>query len=268
MKKKFILSITLLFGVGLIWAQEPAICVHEDDKEFTPFESDLEVKRIAESFSWNLENLPKFDQLEENLAYEPFRLSDLISLNIHQEKTDVYNGSSVKSGYLGKETIRGECSIAANSFPCELRVVKTISEFRFSEGSVFELAKNHFLFLGPNDSLLGGFVETIWNDPSVRFYNYYIFPLENDVFEQTPIINVFPNPTTGIINIKITNLSTGEYTIDLIGQAGEVVMLIDNGTSARKIYERTVNLTDLPSTIYYLRLKTPEKTYTQKLILN
>ena len=53
MKKKFLLSITLLFGVGLIWAQEPAICVHEEDKEFSPFESDPEVIRIAESFSWN-----------------------------------------------------------------------------------------------------------------------------------------------------------------------------------------------------------------------
>jgi len=268
MKKKFLLSITLLFGVGLIWAQEPAICVHEEDKEFSPFESDPEVIRIAESFSWNLESLPKFDQLEENLAYEPFRLSDLISLNIHQEKTAVFNGSSVKSEHFGQETKRGECSIGAITLPCELRVVKTISEFQFSEGSVFELVKNHFLFLGSNDSLLGGFIETIWNDPSVRFYNYYIFPLENDVVEPNPIINVFPNPTTGIVNIKITNLSAEEYTIDLVGQAGEVVMLIDKGTSARNMYEKTVDLTDLPSNIYYLRLKTSEKTYTQKLILN
>jgi len=45
-------------------------------------------------------------------------------------------------------------------------------------------------------------------------------------------------------------------------------MLIDSGTSVRNMYEKTVDLTDLPSNIYYLRLKTSEKTYTQKLIIN
>lgn len=67
-------------------------------------------------------------------------------------------------------------------------------------------------------------------------------------------VNVFPNPTSGIISIE---------TNDLIE---EIVLMSANGQMITRTTEKTVDLTSLPSGVYFLNIETNNGVITKKIL--
>jgi protein subunit release factor A len=67
-------------------------------------------------------------------------------------------------------------------------------------------------------------------------------------------VNVFPNPTSGLITIE---------TNDLIE---EIVLMSANGQMITRTTEKTVDLTNLPSGVYFLNIETDNGVITKKIL--
>ena len=74
---------------------------------------------------------------------------------------------------------------------------------------------------------------------------------------------LFPNPTNGILNIAFKTKNENPTTLEITNTLGQVILLktlTNNNTQ--------VNISDFVEGIYYITLKTDNKTTTQKLIIN
>ena len=90
----------------------------------------------------------------------------------------------------------------------------------------------------------------------------------NDIISNTTLINlsnlnVFPNPTTGIIHIQSQDLIT---EIKLFNTLGDEV-LITELSRITKITESKLNISELPRGIYLMRLKVNNEIIYHKIIL-
>lgn len=74
-------------------------------------------------------------------------------------------------------------------------------------------------------------------------------------------INVYPNPTTGLINIEFEN---GEF-LEVYNLLGEVVL---NETIAADQFLVSLDLTDNPNGVYFVSIKTNDKIFTKKILLS
>jgi len=84
--------------------------------------------------------------------------------------------------------------------------------------------------------------------------------LSNDDFSLEGLINIFPNPTAGDLNIKVGNLEKANYTIsNLMGQVILKGSLIGNTTNR-------INVANSASGIYLLSITSQNTKYTQKFI--
>jgi hypothetical protein len=64
-------------------------------------------------------------------------------------------------------------------------------------------------------------------------------------------VKVFPNPASDVINISFENPVEGEISITLLDSNGK---LVKKDIAGESIWEMQINLQDVPSGIYYLRL--------------
>lgn len=64
-------------------------------------------------------------------------------------------------------------------------------------------------------------------------------------------VKVFPNPASDVINISFENPVEGEISITLLDSNGR---LVKKNIAGESIWEMQINLQDVPSGIYYLRL--------------
>lgn len=73
---------------------------------------------------------------------------------------------------------------------------------------------------------------------------------------------VFPNPDNGVFQINLPIIPQGECEVLITNTKGEVVhrQIVDNKTG-------TINLNELTAGNYWLGMMTPQKVYTQKLVL-
>ncbi len=79
----------------------------------------------------------------------------------------------------------------------------------------------------------------------------------------TNLFNAYPNPSNELINIKLEILSETNTTIEITNTLGQVVLskaLTQNITQ--------LNISDLTKGIYFITVKTGDKTSTQKLVIN
>ncbi len=96
---------------------------------------------------------------------------------------------------------------------------------------------------------------------SLSFCKLIPSTLSNDSFS-TNQLKVFPNPTTGILNINLTDVS-GETNFKLMDMSGRII-LNKNTTESNNIF----NLSSFQNGIYILNIKNAEKETTKKIILN
>jgi hypothetical protein len=78
--------------------------------------------------------------------------------------------------------------------------------------------------------------------------------------EELEGVNVFPNPTSGLVNLTFT--VQGAYTVELINALGEMV------SAERLNGNSTIDLSDLAKGVYSVRISNKEKTTVQRISLN
>jgi hypothetical protein len=71
-------------------------------------------------------------------------------------------------------------------------------------------------------------------------------------------LTIYPNPTTGIVNIN-ENYTNEDYQVYLCNSFGEVVMMENNA--------KTIDLSDFPAGIYYLKIRGEKVDFIKKIIL-
>jgi agmatine/peptidylarginine deiminase len=87
--------------------------------------------------------------------------------------------------------------------------------------------------------------------------------LTEDVFE-----SVFPNPSNGLTCIPLNNPIEFDGKLTLLDQTGRLVETIHRGKFVKGPRKYFVDVTNLPSGMFYLELTTPNGTFTQKLGIN
>lgn len=83
-------------------------------------------------------------------------------------------------------------------------------------------------------------------------------------FENEDMIRIYPNPSNGLVNIKINQFS-GKVNLQVIDLNGRVVYSL-NDTDFN--VEKSINLTHLQSGMYVVKVNGNELNYTKKIILN
>jgi extracellular elastinolytic metalloproteinase len=88
--------------------------------------------------------------------------------------------------------------------------------------------------------------------------------LSVDYFENSDMINVYPNPSNGQVNIRI-NQFVGKVNLQVVDVNGRVVYSVKNDNFN---IEKTIDLSHLQSGMYVLKISGEALNYTQKIILN
>lgn len=85
-------------------------------------------------------------------------------------------------------------------------------------------------------------------------------------YQMLDAINIYPNPTTGVFNIAITEAKFSEMTINVIDIQGKVVYSsVDKNVSSN--YNKQINLEGLSKGLYYIKLNSDKGVKVQKLII-
>ena len=83
--------------------------------------------------------------------------------------------------------------------------------------------------------------------------------------ENNAFVNVFPNPANNIINIAFDVQSTETLSLSLYDLSGKQVL--NKQTSISGFDKETVDVSTLPSGIYFLNLRSESIQQTQKIII-
>jgi hypothetical protein len=76
-------------------------------------------------------------------------------------------------------------------------------------------------------------------------------------------VDVFPNPTTGRIDISLNNFTDNIYKIEVFNNLGSLLQTI---VKQKEIGLFQIDLSGYPAGIYWLRIKTKSQTYQSKII--
>lgn len=80
-------------------------------------------------------------------------------------------------------------------------------------------------------------------------------------------INIYPNPTSGMFTIALTNAHTDKVNINITNILGELVYVAqEENTSAE--FTKQLNLQNLVPGTYFIQIKNADKVYTSKLIIS
>ena len=86
---------------------------------------------------------------------------------------------------------------------------------------------------------------------------------ENDIIYG---LNIFPNPTDGLVIISFESIENSDYTISILNVLGEVIFE-DKLMQFLGSYQKKINLDNLAKSVYLIRIETSELTINKKLIL-
>jgi hypothetical protein len=91
---------------------------------------------------------------------------------------------------------------------------------------------------------------------------------ENSVSQNLNLdeINIYPNPTEGLLTLNIEELSIDELDIQLIHVNGGI-MIQDKIYTSRDRINKKLDMSSLEKGIYFLRLFSKEENYVQKIVL-
>lgn len=88
--------------------------------------------------------------------------------------------------------------------------------------------------------------------------------LAANYFDNSELIKVYPNPSNGILNLRVNNYS-GELTVEMFDLNGRKVL---SNQDVNFSIEKQVNISSLQSGVYLLKLTGNDLSYTQKIIKN
>jgi hypothetical protein len=97
--------------------------------------------------------------------------------------------------------------------------------------------------------------------------NYFWTGID-DKFENSIAVNAFPNPFNKDVNISIDLSETQNVEINVFDLSGRMITSLVNNELQKGNHVYTWESMDSPAGIYFYSVKTANKTYTKKLILN
>ena len=110
-----------------------------------------------------------------------------------------------------------------------------------------------------------GFIKTFEPDfGSKIIHNFMIGYPMNIEEESTRIFNIYPNPTTGQIQVELTE-NNQPFNIQLCNILGEAVW---NENIKVHTSQKTFDISDQPNGVYLLKMQVGDKKITEKIILN
>jgi hypothetical protein len=77
---------------------------------------------------------------------------------------------------------------------------------------------------------------------------------------------VFPNPTTGLATVRLSDLQSTAYDLAIVTSIGQVLN-VRRVESYRSDYQAQIDLTQMPAGIYLIRLTSEEGVLTRRLIV-
>lgn len=80
-------------------------------------------------------------------------------------------------------------------------------------------------------------------------------------------INLFPNPADNSVQISANLDSNADVTIELIDKDGQVVITRSQRNAGAGLFTETLNLEDLDTGIYFVKLNTGSKKYVERLVV-
>jgi len=80
-------------------------------------------------------------------------------------------------------------------------------------------------------------------------------------------LNVYPNPTDGIINFEVSGLTEQAFTLRVMNVYGQV-LFSGNLNSNDGSYTNSINLTYLPGGVYYVSIRTEKQHIIRKIVFN
>lgn len=86
-------------------------------------------------------------------------------------------------------------------------------------------------------------------------------PMSLDKLSAEDGIRIFPNPTTGVVNVE--NKTKSNQTMTMVNTIGQVLRTVDLKTGTN-----TINISDLSAGIYYLIMETESGMRASKLVVN
>lgn len=99
--------------------------------------------------------------------------------------------------------------------------------------------------------------------PMIRMNFATVSSIEENVFEGK--VSVYPNPSSGILNLDMIGVSPSEYSIKLTNILGEVVYSSFIETSG--IYNDVIDISELESSTYILQIESEDHVFTDKIII-
>jgi hypothetical protein len=88
--------------------------------------------------------------------------------------------------------------------------------------------------------------------------------IQNNVLR---LLDLFPNPSSGLTNISYQLTSSKNIQIDLIDLNGKVVKPLLNENQTTGAHSHILNLTDVPKGVYFVKLSANQEKLSQKLIV-
>ena len=102
-----------------------------------------------------------------------------------------------------------------------------------------------------------------------RILDYFaVYPGEKEIM-QSSISNsfdVFPNPCSASANLIYTNHDIGFLTVDIFDIAGTKIKSVFIGAKKTGSCEEEIDMSDIPSGVYFFVLKTTDGIQTKKII--
>ncbi len=92
-----------------------------------------------------------------------------------------------------------------------------------------------------------------------------IFTSASTLATALPSISVFPNPTNGIFQLKITNYESGIRNVDILNILGQKVYSVEN-YQITKSSNYQIDLSNQPAGVYFVKVLTDKSVQVVKLI--
>ena len=85
--------------------------------------------------------------------------------------------------------------------------------------------------------------------------------------EQKPSLMVYPNPTLGEFSIQLKNIGDEDVKLSVVNITGQVVRQLNANEFMNVRNNAIVNISDLTSGIYFVRMETADSSLTERIIL-
>ncbi|MCD4793590.1 MAG: T9SS type A sorting domain-containing protein [Bacteroidales bacterium] len=119
-------------------------------------------------------------------------------------------------------------------------------------------------------SMCNKYLSVIWTEGEVNPFSimYYgeLFPLSINENNNTPNVNLFPNPTNGIFTIQNLKAFEKPLSIEITNVNGQVVYSYDDLKSSYE-FQYQVDISEQPKGIYFVKIQTADFFKIKKIII-